>query len=494
MSYINFEQVTKRFGGTTALDSVSFSINEGECHAVMGENGAGKSTLGKILAGIHRLDGGSISVGGVKTKYQSARDARIAGIGMVHQELALCPDLSVAENLFLGNPPRRWGLFVDKNKMFAEANTLLQEIAPEIDVHRTMRSLSVAQRQLIQISSAIGTGANILIFDEPTSSLAETESQRLFSIIADLKRRGVTIIYVSHRMPEVFHLADRISVLRDGRFIGTMTGSEATEDSLVQMMIGRSLQSDTDRREEVDTGNTVLEIDSLSSPGLFQSVTLNVKAGEIVGVVGLVGAGRSELANAIFGLDPKSTGKIMISGKEISSLSVRKRMRAGLAYLPEDRSVQGLALDLNCRQNISITIPEKIRRWIFLNRTVESSIVNKFISILGIKTPSSENPVSNLSGGNQQKIVLAKWLAREAKVYILDEPTRGIDIGAKMSIHNIIRKTAADGAAILLISSELPEILSLSNRIYVMRNGALVGETKGSTATQGSLLRMMSGL
>lgn len=494
MSYINFEQVTKRFGGTTALDSVSFSINEGECHAVMGENGAGKSTLGKILAGIHRLDGGSISVGGAKTKYQSARDARIAGIGMVHQELALCPDLSVAENLFLGNPPRRWGLFVDKKKMFADANTLLQEIAPEIDVHRTMRSLSVAQRQLIQISSAIGTGANILIFDEPTSSLAETESQRLFSIIAELKRRGVTIIYVSHRMPEVFHLADRISVLRDGRFIGTMTGSEATEDSLVQMMIGRSLQSDTDRREEVDIGNTVLEIDSLSSPGLFQSVTLNVKAGEIVGVVGLVGAGRSELVNAIFGLDPKSTGKIMISGKEISSLSVRKRMRAGLAYLPEDRSVQGLALDLNCRQNISITIPEKIRRWIFLNRTVESSIVNKFISILGIKTPSSENPVSNLSGGNQQKIVLAKWLAREAKVYILDEPTRGIDIGAKMSIHNIIRKTAADGAAILLISSELPEILSLSNRIYVMRNGALVGETKGRTATQGSLLRMMSGL
>ncbi len=494
MPGICFREITKRFVGTVALDAVSLTIDEGECHALMGENGAGKSTLGKILAGIISPDGGTLAVGGKSTAFRSARDARVSGIGMVHQELALCPDMSIAENLLLGHTPRRCGIFVDRGAMHADARSLLRAIAPELDVRRTMRSLSIAQRQLVQIASAIGTGAKVLVFDEPTSSLAETESNRLFGIIADLRSRGVTIIYVSHRMPEVFDLADRISVLRDGRYIGTLTRREATHGALVRMMIGRSLDPAARMPRSHHVGLPLLEVRGLASPGSFGTLSLNVRAGEIVGLAGLVGAGRSEMAKAIFGLDPRCTGSVAIEGKEISRLSVRERMKAGLAYLPEDRQIEGLAPVLSCRHNFSLTIPEKIRRLLFLERARETALMNTFFRKTEIKAPFPDTPASNLSGGNQQKIVLAKWLARDARVYILDEPTRGIDIGAKSSIHGIIREMAADGAAILLISSELPELLCLADRIAVMRNGQLAGEVEGNFATQEALLRMMSGL
>jgi ABC-type sugar transport system ATPase subunit len=494
MSYLRFNTVTKRFGGIVALDAVSLSIDEGECHALMGENGAGKSTLGKILAGILRPDAGAVEIGGSGKQFHSAKDARAAGIGMVHQELALCPDLSIADNLLLGRTPRRWGLFVRTQALVSEAAMLLRDIAPELDVRRRMRSLSVAQRQLVQIASAIGTGARILVFDEPTSSLAERESRRLFGIIAGLRARGVTIIYVSHRLPEVFELADRISVLRDGRFVGTLTRSDATDDGLVRMMIGRPLVSEQHQLGAGRSGKSVLEVRGLSSPQLFGPLSVTVCAGEIVGVAGLVGAGRSEMARAMFGLDPRARGSVCVAGREISRLSVRARMNAGLAYLPEDRQHEGLALALSCRRNFSLTIPEKLSRLFFLDRARETALVDTFFRMLGIKAASADAPASSLSGGNQQKIVLAKWLARNALVYMLDEPTRGIDIGAKSAIHDKIREMAAAGAAVLLISSELPELLALSHRIVVLKDGELAGEIQGRDATQEHVLRMMSGL
>ncbi len=494
MADIHFDTITKRFGGTVALDAVSLTIREGECHALMGENGAGKSTLGKILAGIHRPDGGTLMIGGSRKIFHSVPEARAAGIGMVYQELASCPDLSIAENLLLGHTPCRWGLFVDRRTMAAESRDLLHGIAPELDVRRMMHSLSVAQRQLVQIAAAIGTRAGILVFDEPTSSLADAESKRLFAIIADLRKRGVTIVYVSHRLPEVFELADSISVLRDGRLVGTLSRSEATDDVLVRMMIGRPLLSETEIRKEGGPSKILLEVRGLSSPGLLTSLSLSAGAGEIVGIAGLVGAGRSEMARAMFGLDAASSGTVTIAGTETSGLSVRGRMKAGLAFIPEDRKLQGLALELSCRRNFSLTIPEKIRRLCFLDHHRETALLTAFFRMLGIKTSSPDAPASSLSGGNQQKIVLAKWLARDARVFILDEPTRGIDVGAKSSIHTIIRELAANGAAILLISSELPELLGLSHRIIVMRQGEFVGEVDGTLATQESLLRMMSGL
>lgn len=489
--FLHFDHVTKRFGGTLALDSVTLAVAGHEIHALVGENGAGKSTLGRILAGILRPDEGSVLLNGHPMENRSVQDARKAGIGMVHQELALCRNLSVAENLLLGRMPGRF--FLDRNTTIAGARELLSDIAPEIDVRQPVRDLSIAQRQLVQIAAAIGTGAEILVFDEPTSSLAETDSRNLMRLIKGLRTRGFTIIYVSHRMEEVFELADTISVLRDGRLADTISRTDATEDRLVQMMIGRPLSE----RSHVPRGKSkddrpVLGVENLSSPGRFESLSFTVGAGEILGIAGLVGAGRSEMASAIFGLDPACTGNVMLDGKSLSTLSVRERMEAGLACIPEDRKLQGLALDLSCRSNFSLTIPEMVRSWVFLNRLKESALLETLFRRLGITTASPEAPAASLSGGNQQKIVLAKWLARKAKVYILDEPTRGIDIGAKAAIHGIIRSMAAEGAGILLISSELPELLALSHRIAVMRNGKLVGEP--ADATQDGLLRMMAGI
>jgi ABC-type sugar transport system ATPase subunit len=487
---VEFDRITKRFGGTKALDAVTLSVALHEVHALVGENGAGKSTLGRILGGIHRADEGTLRINGRTAVIRTVHDARDAGIGIVHQELALCRNLTVAENLCLGRMPG-W-IFLDGKKALAGARTLLADIAPEIDVHLPLRELSIAQCQLVQVAAAIGTGARILVFDEPTSSLTEADTRRLMTLVAGLRAKGFTIIYVSHRMEEVFELADTISVLRDGRLAGTLRRSEATEDRLVRLMIGRPLEPGRGNPAPA-TRLPLLRVEQLSSPGRFDNVSLTVGSGEILGIAGLVGAGRSEVASALFGLDAACSGSVTLDGKQIASLSVRGRMDAGLAYIPEDRKLQGLALELSCRKNFSLTIPEKIRSWFFLNSWKESRLIEAFFGELGVKAASPEAPASSLSGGNQQKIVLAKWLARRAKLYILDEPTRGIDVGAKAAIHGIIRSMAEEGAGILLISSELPELLALSHRIAVMRGGKISGEMPASAATQEGLIRLMSG-
>jgi ABC-type sugar transport system ATPase subunit len=492
--FIEIDSVTKTFGGTIALDGVTLTLARGEVHALMGENGAGKSTLGKILAGIHSPDRGSVRIGGDTMHFASPRDARKAGIGMVHQELACCPALSVAENLSLGHYPRRNSLFVDRAAMKSTATRLLGDIGTSIDVLETMGNLSVARHQLVQIASAVGSGARILIFDEPTSTLSETDADRLFTLINRLRDRGVTVIYVSHRMAEVVALCDRISVLRDGRLVGTLMKSEASQDAVVEMMIGRQIKEYFPAHLNTPVGPEILRAESLSSPKKFQDVSFTVGTGEIVGIAGLVGAGRTEVATALFGLDPLARGTITLDGKDISRASVRERMNAGLGFVPEDRKRFGLALMLSCRFNFSLTLLQMLSKAGFLRPRLENSLLARFFDELGIKKNAIDNEAGSLSGGNQQKIVLAKWLARSSRVLLLDEPTRGVDVGAKAAIHTLIDRLAESGKGILLISSELPEILNLSTRILVMRNGRIVGEMQRADASQESLLRMMSGL
>ncbi len=492
--FIQFEHITKKFAGVTALDDVSFSIARGQCHALMGENGAGKSTLGKILAGIHRPEEGRLLIDGVPHSFSSPAAAMKAGIGMVHQELAFCPDLSVAENLCMGKYPRRLGLLLDRRKMQERSEKLLADIGVTLDVRRNMRSLSTAQEQLVQIASAVGTGARILVFDEPTSSLAEPDAENLFALMDRLKTRGVTMIYVSHRMPEIFRLCDRVTVLRDGKYVGTLSREEATQDAVVRMMIGRSIDAYFPKHLDKTSGKVVLSVGNLSSPGKFRDISFEIREGEIVGFAGLVGAGRSEIAKAVFGLDPQARGSVSVLGSPLRLGDVRRSMRRGIALVPEDRKRQGLVLMMGGRQNFSLAMLGRFSRLGILDQSKERSLARIFFDKLRVKTPSLETPVAGLSGGNQQKVALAKWLARNAKLLIVDEPTRGVDVGAKAAIHALIDELTGQGIAIMLISSELPELINLSSRILVMREGRLVGELKRAEASQDRLLRMMAGV
>lgn len=491
---ITFSSIGKAYGGTTALDDVSFSLQRGRVHALMGENGAGKSTLGRILAGILRPDRGTVLLDGTPQTFASPRDARRAGIAMVHQELALCPDLSVAENLCLGAYPVLMGTLIDPSRMLSRAQAMLAEVGSSIHPGAAVGSLPVAMRQVVQIAGAVGTGASILILDEPTSSLSEAETGHLFTLIQRLRDRGVTVLYVSHRMKEVFTLADTITVLRDGRFIGSLDRAAADEKTIVSMMIGRELGPAPERQEAAASSDAILEVQDLSSPGRFQGVSFTVHRGEILGIAGLVGAGRSELAAAIMGLDRVATGGIRLNGRSLSGLSTRQRIAAGLGHVPEDRKVQGLALALSCRMNHSFPLLPSLRRFLFLDRTRETAMLGASFRALAIKAPDVETPVGQLSGGNQQKIVLARWLTGGARMLILDEPTRGVDVGAKSALHGTIRDLAHQGAGIILISSELPELLQLATRILVMREGRIVGTVTTQTADQEHLLRLMSGL
>jgi ABC-type sugar transport system ATPase subunit len=491
--FIQFQNITKKFAGVTALDSVTLSIRRGECHALMGENGAGKSTLGKVLAGIHRPDAGTVLIDGVAVNFRSPRVAGRAGVGMVHQELAFCPELSVAENLCMGQYPRRL-FMVDRRAMRRRAQELLGQIGVQLDVRQPMRALSTAQEQLVQIASAVGTGARILVFDEPTSSLSEPEAQRLFQLIDDLKRRGVTMIYVSHRMPEVFRLCDRLSVLRDGKFVGTLDRATATQDDIVRLMIGRSLEQYFPQHLSGKPGEVVLSVRNLASPGRFADVSFDLRAGEILGFAGLVGSGRSEVAKAIFGLDRRATGQVDVHGRPMRPGSIREAMRRGLGLVPEDRKRQGLVLMMSGRTNTSMAMLDRLRRFFVLDFRRELEVTERYFQQLRVKTPSVRTPVAALSGGNQQKIALAKWLARECRILIVDEPTRGVDVGAKAAIHGIIDDLARKGIAIILISSELPEVINLATRVLVMRNGRLIAEVPRAQASQEFLLRLMAGV
>jgi len=491
--WLEFRAISKRFPGVLALDQVTFAIQQGECHAIIGENGAGKSTLGKILAGVYTPDSGQILLAGRTIHSSNPLAARHLGIAIVHQELAFCPNLTVAENLSLGDPPRRSG-FIRRSALRERARAMLAEIEADLDPDALMGDLTTGQEQIAQIAAALGVNARVIVMDEPTSSLSARESEHLFHLLAQLRRRGITVLYVSHRMEEIFRLCDRVTVLRDGRHVATEPISATSPSRVVSQMIGRELAAHQPAHLERALGPEMLRAENLASPGKFCGINFTLRAGEILGLAGLVGAGRSELAQALFGLDPDFTGQIFLQGQPVRFRNPGQAMSAGIGFLPEDRKRQGLVLTMNCRENTTLAALPSLTTRGFIRRARETSLAADFLRQLRVKTPGLDAPIAGLSGGNQQKIALAKWLARHCPVLIVDEPTRGVDVGAKAEIHALLDQLALAGAAILLISSELPELTALSRRILVLREGRPAGELARPDFTPPALLRLMAGL
>jgi len=490
---VRFEHISKRFPGVRALEDVSFDIAAGSCHALCGENGAGKSTLGKSLSGIHSPDAGRIVLFGQPVVFSGPEQALAAGVGIVHQELAFCENLSVAENLCLGALPSSRG-FIDQKAMRRQAETMLDAIGAQLDVRRRVGELTTGQQQMLQIATAVGTGARVIVFDEPTSSLSQHEAEKLYELIGRLRERGVTSIYVSHRMEEIFRLCDTVTILRDGTHVATRPTGELTQSSLVEMMIGRSLDEYFPSHIHAQTGDELLRVENLSSPGKFEKLSFTLRAGEVLGFAGLVGAGRSEMAQALFGLDRAATGQVHVRGQSLTLGGPRAAMGAGLGLVPEDRKRQGLVLSMTALANTTLPILGNLSRWSFIRRRSERALVGTYFERLRVRAASVDVVTAGLSGGNQQKLVLAKWLAAKCQVLLLDEPTRGVDVGAKAEIHALIDELASRGAAVILISSELPEVLNLCTRIIVLRQGRIAGELPRAAATQDALMRLMAGV
>ena len=482
--------ITKSFPGVLALDNVDFDVRAGEVTALLGENGAGKSTLIKMMAGFYSPDRGEISVEGKLLHADPAAAHRI-GVATIHQDAHLVPAMSVAENIMLGRWPTSYGL-VSVSRQKQRALDALARVAPHLNASTPAGRLSPADQQLVEIARAISEDSKVLVMDEPTTSLSPPEIDRLFAVVNDLKAKGLGIVFVSHWLEEVFRVADRVTVLRDGKLVGTRPISELDHDKVIRMMVGREV-----RETVADTrpiGDVVLSVRNLNRENVLNDISFEVRAGEIVGLSGLVGAGRSELAAAIFGIDPYDSGAVEIAGIQISPNDPAAAIEAGIGLVPEDRRRQALVSLLSVRTNITLSLLDRVKSWGFLSISKEEEIAVREIKALAVKTPTSKTRVSTLSGGNQQKVVLARWLARNPKVLILDEPTKGIDVGAKSEISELVLRLARGGMGILLISSELPEILALSDRVLVMRSGRITaslpreqatGETIMSYATTG---------
>ncbi len=491
-SIFRLRNVTKHFGGVTAVEDVDFDLRPGEVHALVGENGAGKSTLMKIVHGLYTPDEGTLEVGGEAVEFSSPRDAEAAGIAMIPQELDLFPELSVTENLFVGRhrPRTRWGT-LDRAAMRAEARERLRSLGVDLDVTTNVKGLSAANQQIVAIARALVGEARAVVMDEPTASLTEREVQQLFRIISDLTSGGVGVAYISHRLEEIFTISDRITVLRDGHHITTAPASELDAEELVRLMVGRPL-NELFTRSPHSAGEVALEVRGLSRAGEFEDVDLVLRRGEIVGLSGLVGAGRTEVAQCIFGIRSPESGEIRIDAEDVQIHSPQAAMKRGIFYVPEERRSQGLILPFSIKNNITLSILDRISRFGFVPRT-ERQTADRFAKELSIRGAKISDPVSRLSGGNQQKVVLAKSLAREPSILLLDEPTRGIDVGAKSEIYRLIDTLAKEGKAILLISSELEEVLSMSDRIVVMREGRITGEFERSEANQEKVMTAATG-
>jgi ABC-type sugar transport system ATPase subunit len=478
--------MSKAFPGVQALSGVDLDVRAGEVHAVVGENGAGKSTLMKIVAGVYHSDSGTILLGGQPMHNDSPRQALERGISMIHQELNLAPNLSVAENVFLGRAPTRAGL-VDWRRLYADAEALAARLGIELDVRARVEELSVARQQMVEIAKSLSLDARVIIMDEPTSALTERETEALFGIIARLKAQGVAVAYISHRLDEIFKVADRVTVLRDGHLVGSLPVRQATQAQLIGMMVGRELTT-LFPKEHVDIAEPVLEVRHLNRAGELDDISFVLHRREILGLAGLVGAGRTELVRVLFGADDFDSGQILVEGRLVRIRGPRDAIRLGMGFVTEDRKLQGLVLGMSVRENETLASLSKVARLGFLDLRRERGLATQLTDQLGVRTPSLEQEVNNLSGGNQQKVVIAKWVATRPRILILDEPTRGIDVGAKAEVHALMSRLARDGLSILMISSELPEILGMSDRILVMRQGRLTGEFTRAQASQEAIL------
>lgn len=497
---LEMRSITKAFPGVLALDRVDLRIRPASVHVLVGENGAGKSTLMKVISGEYTVDSGELYFDGVRIEGQDTKAALDLGIAMIHQELSPVLDMTIAENIFLGREPvqqhsavtRSLGRvisFVDYNKMYADTQSLLDHLGLKYSPRMKMRELSIAGMQLIEIAKAISRQAKLVIMDEPTSAISDTEVEMLFNQIADLKGNGVAIIYITHKMDEIFRIADDITVIRDGQYVDSGPASQFDEARLISLMVGRTI-STIFPKVEVERGDTVLEVHGLSRIGAFRDVSFSVRRGEIIGLAGLIGAGRTEVARAIFGLDAVDSGEIRLNGSPIRPRSPREAIAAGIAMVSEDRRAEGLVLCRSVLENISLANLKKFAPRLLINGQEEQRAATEMSKILKIKTPNLVADAGNLSGGNQQKVVLAKWLLGDLKVLILDEPTRGIDVGSKSEIHRLMGEFASRGLAIIMISSELPEILGMSDRVVVMHEGVVTGEIDRADASQENLMRL----
>lgn len=482
--------IDKSFG-VKVLDDVSFELRKGEVHALLGENGAGKSTLMKILTGVYSKDRGRIFLEGKEVDISSPLVASGLGIAVIHQELNLVPNLSIAENIFIGREYQRFG-FLDKGRVNQAAKDVLEELGLDYDPGQVVGELSVGEQQMIEIARALSIDASVLVMDEPTAALTEREIQRLFEMIKDLRDKGVGIVYISHKMEELFAICDRVTVLRDGKYIGTRDIEKTSMDELIQMMVGREL---TERfpKESYLKDDEIFRVEGLSREGKYKDISFGIKRGEVLGVSGLMGAGRTEMARGIFAADSRDAGEIYLEGEKISVASPVEAIAWGIALIPENRKEQGLVLGLSVRENISLTNLLRVSKKGFIKDRLEKVVSQRQIENLNIRPNDSEKLVRALSGGNQQKVVLGKWLETNPKVLILDEPTRGVDVGAKAEIYQLINELAEKGIGILMISSELPELLGMSDRILVMRQGRIVGEFAREEADQEKIMALATG-
>jgi ribose transport system ATP-binding protein len=490
---LRLEGIVKTFPGVRALDGVSFSVMPGEVHALMGENGAGKSTLMKVLGGIYQPDGGEIVMGDQVVVMTGPLEAKAKGIVFIHQELSLAEELSVAENIYLGELPRKSFGRVDWTTLAEKTNAILRKLNVGFDATTIVGDLSIANQQMVEIARALTVDAKAVIFDEPTASLTDAEKSVLFDVIADLKADGVGIIYISHRMEEIFKITDRISVLRDGQYQGTVDTAESNEESVTQMMIGRKL--DLSRIvSDHELGEVALEVRGLSCGDLYKDISFSVRCGEVVGFYGLVGAGRTEIAETLFGLRNPSAGQILLKGEQVLISSPTVAIALGISLVPEDRKGQGLVLGMNCRDNMTLPQIDDLKAGPFVAEGAEIAIFDQYRDRLDIRTPGWKQQVGNLSGGNQQKIVIGKWLSMHPNVLIVDEPTRGIDVGSKSEIHKLLRELAAQGYAVMVISSEMPEVLHVSDRIVAMYSGQIMRTFTSDEVTEDNLIQAISGI
>ena len=486
---LEMQGIRKAFPGVRVLDDVSLRVLPGQVHALMGENGAGKSTLMKILAGALRADAGTIRLNGQPVEITTPQQAMDLGIGIIYQELNLAPHLSIAENIFLGREPRLWAGWIDGPKMRRDAQALMADLGMTLNVRTLVGSLSVAQRQMVEIAKATSRRAQVLAMDEPSATLTAHELENLWRLIRRLQSQGIGIIYISHRMDEVFRVADAVTVLRDGKIVGSAPISEISRDEVVRLMVGRDLD-ETYPKVPAFLGRPVLELSHLSRRGVLDDISFTVHAGEVVALAGLVGSGRTEIARCLFGADRWTTGEMRLDGKPFRPASPNDAIQAGIGFVTEDRKEQGVVLSLSVRENISLASLEKVSSLGFVRRGAERAEAQASVARLRVRTPSVEQRVGNLSGGNQQKVVLGKWLETPLKLLILDEPTRGIDVGAKREIYGIMNGLAAAGVAILMISSELPEVLGMADTIIVVRDGRIAGQLSREEATQEKVGRL----
>ncbi|WP_326582689.1 sugar ABC transporter ATP-binding protein [Streptomyces sp. NBC_00481] len=486
---LRIEGIRKTFPGVVALDGVDFDLRRGEVHVLLGENGAGKSTLIKMLSGAYTPDAGRILAGGEEVRIHGAQDSERLGIATIYQEFNLVPDLTVAENIFLGRQPRRFGM-IDRKRMEAEAAELLERVGVNVSPRARVRELGIARLQMVEIAKALSLDARVLIMDEPTAVLTTEEVEKLFSIVRRLREDGVGIVFITHHLEEIAALGDRVTVIRDGKSVGQVPAS-TPRDELVRLMVGRSIEQQYPRQQgEADAGEALLVVEGLTRDGVFHDVSFEVRAGEVVGVAGLVGAGRTEVVRAVFGADPYDKGAVKVAGARVAKDDVNAAMTAGIGLVPEDRKGQGLVLDASVEENLGLVTLRGATRGGFVDLKGQRESAARVAERLGVRMAGLHQHVRTLSGGNQQKVVIGKWLLADTKVLILDEPTRGIDVGAKVEIYELINELTAAGAAVLMISSDLPEVLGMSDRVLVMAQGRIAGELAAAEATQDAVMAL----